>query len=132
MSELPDLSSARQNLLAGCKNNLHILFFYIHRTAIEIGISFWEIPGMETSSGKKLRFTQKEGKMYMHFFDPPGKEEDLPGLLFRKNCKAVLLDGGIPVKWKQKGDNVELSFPGKIEARHVSVVEISALPEIIE
>ena len=91
----------------------------------------WEIAEYESASGTDLRFTKKEDCLYIHFFARPGKKELLSKLAFSEGCIVKLLGSDKELKWKQKNDAVEISFPVELPGKYVHVLEVSELPEFI-
>jgi alpha-L-fucosidase len=92
----------------------------------------WKTFEGKTTSGKDIRYTQKKGKLYIHIFGKPDREESITGLIFSKNSEIHNLGGNGVLKWKQEGNNVRISFPSDIMGQHVFVLEASELPALIE
>ncbi|MBX3120199.1 MAG: alpha-L-fucosidase [Fimbriimonadaceae bacterium] len=56
------------------------------------------------------RVTAKPGKLYLHVFEKPGGEIELPG--FSAKIKSVqVLNGFEPLKWRKDGDSVFVETP---------------------
>jgi alpha-L-fucosidase len=91
----------------------------------------WQTFGGETKSGKPIRYTQKDGKLYIHFFSSPGQRETIPGLLPGKNTAIRLLSGNASLKWKNRDADMEISFPDDMAGAHVWVIELSELPRLV-
>jgi alpha-L-fucosidase len=91
----------------------------------------WQTFGGNTLSGKAIRYTCRDEKLYIHLFEAPGKKESLPGLIFEKDTEVRILGGKGTLKWRQKNTLVELDFPDGIHGKHVYVLELSALPALV-
>lgn len=84
----------------------------------------------KTVSGKSLRYTQKEGKLFAIFMDLPGDKEIIPNLTLDKGSKVRLKGSIKELKWKQMGNSVEIRFPKNFKGNHALAVELSPLPRI--
>jgi alpha-L-fucosidase len=91
----------------------------------------WQSFGSRTVSGKDIRYTSREGKLYIHLFSQPGPKEVLPGLIPRAGTRVRMLGGEGSLEWKQQGTSVEVSFPGSPVGKHVFVLELSELPSLV-
>ena len=91
----------------------------------------WKTFVGKTISGMDIRYTQKDGKLYIHIFGKPGREETIPGLIFTGNSEVTLLGGNAKLKWKQEGNNVKVFCPSNITGEHVFVLKVSELPSLI-
>lgn len=92
----------------------------------------WKTFEGKTASGMDIRYTQKNGKLYIHIFAKPGREETIPGLIFVRNSEVTLLGGSATLKWNQNGDSVKIRFPSDIRGEHVFVLKVSELPSLVE
>jgi alpha-L-fucosidase len=90
----------------------------------------WKISSSTTPSGIDLRYTEKNGKLYIHFFSKPSDREAIPDLLLKKGSVVKLMGEEKPLKWKQGDDHAEVRFPSDNQGRHVHVMEVSPVPEL--
>ncbi|MGN7515832.1 MAG: alpha-L-fucosidase [Allomuricauda sp.] len=88
----------------------------------------WERSEAKTLSGKSLRYTQKEGKLYAIFMDLPDKKEIIPNLLLNKAAKVRQTSSATELKWKQIGNSLEIRFPKDHKGKHAIAIEITPSP----
>ncbi len=91
----------------------------------------WQIFGGKTRSGKDIRYTSKNGLLYIHLFEQPSDKEIIPGILLEKNAKVTVLGRDELLKWKQIGRDVEIRFEDYEMDKHVFVLQISSLPALV-
>ena len=89
----------------------------------------WKRSEAKTSSGKEVRFTQKDKALYAIFLGKPGKTESIQDLTLDKGSKIRLLEGNRELKWKQKGTSLEIRFPQDFDGKHAVALEVSPSPK---
>lgn len=90
------------------------------------GTSPWERPETTTESGKEVRFTQKEGALYVFIFGSPDKKESIQDLTLSKGQKIDILGGSGNLKWNAKGTSTEIRFPKNGRTKYATVLKISS------
>lgn len=79
--------------------------------------------------GDSIRFTQsKDGKTkYIFIFNYPDSKLEISRFQCEKNAKLQLLGSKTNLKWKQKGENLEIDFPPSLKkvTDYVWVVKVS-------
>ncbi len=85
----------------------------------------WEKSETKTASGKEVRFTQKEGKLYAILLGIPDKKESIQDLELKKSQQIRILGEDTALKWRKDGNTTEISFPIGTERKHAFALEIS-------
>lgn len=91
----------------------------------------WEVYGGTSESGKRIRFTRKENRLFVIFLNKPGKSETLANILPDKNSAMRLVGSDVELDWRLKGTRCEIRFPGSFHEEHAYVVEITEIPAYV-
>jgi len=86
----------------------------------------WKRAEGETAEGLKVRFTQKDGAVYAFLLgEPKGKSVTIKDVRVNEGTPVGLLGTKDSLKWKQVGEDLEITLPASLPGKYAYGVKIS-------
>jgi alpha-L-fucosidase len=85
----------------------------------------WQRAEGQTGDGTKVRFTQKDDRIYATLLGkPPAPKVLLKSVTAKAGSEVHLLGESKPMPWSQVGDDVEVTLPASLPGNYAYVLEI--------
>ncbi|TVR14030.1 MAG: alpha-L-fucosidase [Balneolaceae bacterium] len=89
----------------------------------------WFTAEATTTEGVRIRFTRKEGKLYVHLLDKPNVSQiTIPRIFPDDGAEVSLLATGELLYWNLIDNNLTIKLPERLPGDHVYVLSISDEP----
>jgi alpha-L-fucosidase len=97
----------------------------VHREAI-VGSRPCEVPESTTSSGGRVRFTQRSGNLYALLLDSSAAAFSIAGIHGSSVSGVRLLGDGGPVQWSVRDGELSITLPGRLPAAAVHALDLGS------
>ena len=92
----------------------------------------WFTAEAETSAGDGIRFTWKDGRLYLMLMERvDGQEISIPWVIPGKDAEISMLATGEPLNWELQDQNLVIELPDELPGEHVFVLSITDDPGYI-